>query len=212
MGHSGAGKTSLLNLIPRFYEPYKGQILINNKDIRDLGIKNLRSLLSIVSQDIVLFDETIKYNIAYGTYNYSEEEIYNACKNSGCEDFISELSDGLNTQIGENGIKLSGGQRQRIAIARAFLKNSPFLLLDEATSSLDSISEEKIQNAIKNLMVGRTSLVIAHRLSTIKDADKIIVIDKGKVVESGNHKKLISSSALYKNLYNIQFKIKEKNA
>ena len=212
VGHSGAGKTSLLNLIPRFYEPYKGQILINNKDICDLGIKNLRSLLSIVSQDIVLFDETIKYNIAYGSYNYSEDEMYNACKNSGCEDFISELSEGLNTQIGENGIKLSGGQRQRIAIARAFLKNSPFLLLDEATSSLDSISEEKIQNAIKNLMVGRTSLVIAHRLSTIKDADKIIVIDKGKVVESGNHKKLISSSPLYKNLYNLQFRVKEKNA
>ena len=212
VGHSGAGKTSLLNLIPRFYEPYKGQILINNKDICDLGIKNLRSLLSIVSQDIVLFDETIKYNIAYGSYNYSEDEMYNACKNSGCEDFISELSEGLNTQIGENGIKLSGGQRQRIAIARAFLKNSPFLLLDEATSSLDSISEEKIQNAIKNLMVGRTSLVIAHRLSTIKDADKIIVIDRGKVVESGNHKKLISSSPLYKNLYNLQFRVKEKNA
>ena len=212
VGHSGAGKTSLLNLIPRFYEPYKGQILINNKNICDLGIKNLRSLLSIVSQDIVLFDETIKYNIAYGSYNYSEDEMYNACKNSGCEDFISELSEGLNTQIGENGIKLSGGQRQRIAIARAFLKNSPFLLLDEATSSLDSISEEKIQNAIKNLMVGRTSLVIAHRLSTIKDADKIIVIDKGKVVESGNHKKLISSSPLYKNLYNLQFRVKEKNA
>ena len=212
VGHSGAGKTSLLNLIPRFYEPYKGQILINNKNICDLGIKNLRSLLSIVSQDIVLFDETIKYNIAYGSYNFNEGQIYQACKNSGCEEFISELPDGLNTQIGENGIKLSGGQRQRIAIARAFLKNSPFLLLDEATSSLDSISEEKIQNAIKNLMVGRTSLVIAHRLSTIKDADKIIVIDKGKVVESGNHKKLISSSPLYKNLYNLQFRVKEKNA
>ena len=212
VGHSGAGKTSLLNLIPRFYEPYKGQILINNKDICDLGIKNLRSLLSIVSQDIVLFDETIKYNITYGSYDYSEDQIYQACKNSGCEEFILELPDGLNTQIGENGIKLSGGQRQRIAIARAFLKNSPFLLLDEATSSLDSISEEKIQNAIKNLMVGRTSLVIAHRLSTIKDADKIIVIDKGKVVESGNHKKLISSSPLYKNLYNLQFRVKEKNA
>ena len=212
VGYSGAGKTSLLNLIPRFYEPYKGQILINNKNICDLGIKNLRSLLSIVSQDIVLFDETIKYNIAYGSDNFSEDQIYQACKNSGCDEFISELPDGLNTQIGENGIKLSGGQRQRIAIGRAFLKNSPFLLLDEATSSLDSISEEKIQNAIKKLMVGRTSLVIAHRLSTIKDADKIIVMDKGKVIESGNHKKLIFSSSLYKNLYNIQFKIKGGNA
>ena len=143
VGYSGAGKTSLLNLIPRFYEPYKGQILINNKNICDLGIKNLRSLLSIVSQDIVLFDETIKYNIAYGSDNFSEDQIYQACKNSGCDEFISELPDGLNTQIGENGIKLSGGQRQRIAIGRAFLKNSPFLLLDEATSSLDSISEEE---------------------------------------------------------------------
>ena len=210
VGHSGSGKTSLLNLIPRFYDPYKGTININNTDIKKIKIDELRNLISLVSQDIVLFDGSIKFNILYGSNDKSDEEIITAIKNSGCSEFISKLPKGINTQIGENGVKLSGGQRQRIAIARAFLKNSPFLLLDEATSSLDSISEEKIQKALRSLMIGRTSLVIAHRLSTIKDADKILVVEKGKILDSGSHKELISRSGTYKNLYELQFKTNTK--
>ena len=211
VGHSGSGKTSLLNLIPRFYDPYKGTININNTNIKKIKIDELRNLISLVSQDIVLFDGSIKFNILYGSKDKSDEEIIYAIKNSGCSEFISKLPKGVNTQIGENGVKLSGGQRQRIAIARAFLKNSPFLLLDEATSSLDSISEEKIQKALRSLMIGRTSLVIAHRLSTIKDADKILVVEKGKILDSGSHKELISRSGTYKNLYELQFKTNTKN-
>ena len=210
VGHSGSGKTSLLNLIPRFYDPYKGTININNTNIKKIKINELRNLISLVSQDIVLFDGSIKFNILYGSNDKSNEEIISAIKNSGCNEFISKLPKGINTQIGENGVKLSGGQRQRIAIARAFLKNSPFLLLDEATSSLDSISEEKIQKALRSLMIGRTSLVIAHRLSTIKDADKILVVEKGKILDSGSHKELISRSGTYKNLYELQFKTNTK--
>lgn len=210
VGHSGSGKTSLLNLIPRFYDPYKGSININNTNIKKIKIDELRNLISLVSQDIVLFDGSIKFNILYGSNDKSDEEIITAIKNSGCSEFISKLPKGINTQIGENGVKLSGGQRQRIAIARAFLKNSPFLLLDEATSSLDSISEEKIQKALRSLMIGRTSLVIAHRLSTIKDADKILVVEKGKILDSGSHKELISRSGTYKNLYELQFKTNTK--
>ncbi len=209
VGHSGAGKTTFLNLIPRFYEPCSGSIKLNNIDIKDLGINDLRNLLSIVSQDVVLFDGTIKYNILYGSAEIDKTKISRACDNAGCNDFISELPHGLETEIGENGVKLSGGQRQRIAIARAFIKDSPILLLDEATSSLDSKSEEKIQNALKKLMIGRTSLVIAHRLSTIKDSDKIIILDKGKVVNTGNHEELINKSKIYKNLYDLQFLKKE---
>lgn len=210
VGHSGSGKTSLLNLIPRFYDPYKGTININNTNIKKIKIDELRNLISLVSQDIVLFDGSIKFNILYGSNDKSDEEIITAIKNSGCSEFIYKLPKGINTQIGENGVKLSGGQRQRIAIARAFLKNSPFLLLDEATSSLDSISEEKIQKALRSLMIGRTSLVIAHRLSTIKDADKILVVEKGKILDSGSHKELISRSGTYKNLYELQFKTNTK--
>ena len=210
VGHSGSGKTSLLNLIPRFYDPYKGTININNTNIKKIKINELRNLISLVSQDIVLFDGSIKFNILYGSNDKNDEEIISAIKDSGCSEFISKLPMGINTQIGENGVKLSGGQRQRIAIARAFLKNSPFLLLDEATSSLDSISEEKIQKALRSLMIGRTSLVIAHRLSTIKDADKILVVEKGKILDSGSHKELISRSGTYKNLYELQFKSNTK--
>ena len=210
VGHSGSGKTSLLNLIPRFYDPHKGSININSTNIKKIKINELRDLISLVSQDIVLFDGSIKFNILYGSNNKKNEEIVAAIKNSGCNEFISKLPDGINSHIGENGVKLSGGQRQRIAIARAFLKNSPFLLLDEATSSLDSISEEKIQKALKKLMIGRTSLVIAHRLSTIKDADKILVVEKGKITDSGSHKELISRSGTYKNLYELQFKVNSK--
>ena len=198
VGYSGAGKTTLLNLLPRFYEIKRGRITINDIDIRDLSFGFLRNHFSLVSQDIVLFDDTIKYNICYGQNNINNKQILEACKKANCEEFIKKFPKGINENIGEKGVKLSGGQKQRIAIARAFLKNSPFLLLDEATSSLDSRSEKKIQTSLANLMKNKTSLVIAHRLSTIIDANKIILLHNGKVVEIDNHK----------NLYELQFKKK----
>ena len=188
VGYSGAGKTTLLNLLPRFYEIKRGRITINDIDIRDLSFNFLRNHFSLVSQDIVLFDDTIKYNICYGQNNINNKKILEACKKANCEEFIKKFPKGINENIGEKGVKLSGGQKQRIAIARAFLKNSPFLLLDEATSSLDSRSEKKIQTSLANLMKNKTSLVIAHRLSTIIDANKIILLHNGKVVEIDNHK------------------------
>ena len=209
VGHSGAGKTSLLNLIPRFFDVKKGHIFLGNINIRDLSLKFLRDHFSIVSQDVILFDETIKTNIAYGRENANLHEIQNACEKANCNEFIDDLPNKLNEYVGEKGVKLSGGQKQRIAIARAFLKNSPFLLLDEATSSLDSKSERKIQVSLSKLMKNKTSLVIAHRLSTILDADKIVFLHKGKVEAVGKHKFLLKNSKIYKNLYEIQFK--EKN-
>ncbi len=209
IGPSGSGKTTLLNLIPRFYEPSNGKILIGEIDIKDIELSSLRNLFSLVSQDVVLFDNTIKYNITYGSSTKSLACINEAIKNSGCQDFISKMPEGLTTHVGENGIRLSGGQRQRISIARAFLKDSPFLLLDEATSSLDSESEQKIQSALKKLMKKKTTLVIAHRLSTIKNADKIVLIENGTLRNSGTHHHLMKSSNLYKKLYQIQFSKKE---
>ena len=208
VGYSGAGKTTLLNLLPRFYEIKRGRITINDIDIRDLSFSFLRNHFSLVSQDIVLFDDTIKYNICYGQNNINNKQILEACKKANCEEFIKKFPKGINETIGEKGVKLSGGQKQRIAIARAFLKNSPFLLLDEATSSLDSRSEKKIQTSLANLMKNKTSLVIAHRLSTIIDANKIILLHNGKVVEIDNHKNLLKKSKIYKNLYELQFKKK----
>ena len=208
VGYSGAGKTTLLNLLPRFYEIKRGRITINDIDIRDLSFGFLRNHFSLVSQDIVLFDDTIKYNICYGQNNINNKQILEACKKANCEEFIKKFPKGINENIGEKGVKLSGGQKQRIAIARAFLKNSPFLLLDEATSSLDSRSEKKIQTSLANLMKNKTSLVIAHRLSTIIDANKIILLHNGKVVEIDNHKNLLKKSKIYKNLYELQFKKK----
>ncbi len=209
VGHSGAGKTSLLNLIPRFFDVKKGHIFLGNINIRDLSLKFLRDHFSIVSQDVILFDETIKTNIAYGRENAKLHEIQNACEKANCNEFIDDLPNKLNEYVGEKGVKLSGGQKQRIAIARAFLKNSPFLLLDEATSSLDSKSERKIQVSLSKLMKNKTSLVIAHRLSTILDADKIVFLHKGKVEAVGKHKFLLKNSKIYKNLYEIQFKEKK---
>ena len=206
VGYSGAGKTTLLNLLPRFYEIKRGRITINDIDIRDLSFSFLRNHFSLVSQDIVLFDDTIKYNICYGQNNINNKQILEACKKANCEEFIKKFPKGINENIGEKGVKLSGGQKQRIAIARAFLKNSPFLLLDEATSSLDSRSEKKIQTSLANLMKNKTSLVIAHRLSTIIDANKIILLHNGKIVEIDKHKNLLKKSKIYKNLYELQFK------
>ncbi len=206
VGHSGAGKTSLLNLIPRFFDVEKGHILLDKVDIRDLSFKFLRDHFSIVSQDVILFDETIKTNISYGKQNANFQEIKTACEKANCIEFIDSLPNKFNEYVGEKGVRLSGGQKQRIAIARAFLKNSPFLLLDEATSSLDSKSERKIQISLSKLMKNKTSLVIAHRLSTILDADKIILLHKGKVEAVGKHNFLLKNSKIYKNLYELQFK------
>ena len=209
VGHSGAGKTSLLNLIPRFFDVDKGQICLDKINIRDLSFKFLRDHFSIVSQDVILFDETIKTNIAYGKKNANLLEIKNACEKANCNEFIDSLPNKLNEYVGEKGVKLSGGQKQRVAIARAFLKNSPFLLLDEATSSLDSKSERKIQVSLAKLMKNKTSLVIAHRLSTILDADKIVLLHKGKIEAVGKHNFLLKNSKIYKNLYELQFKEKK---
>ena len=206
VGYSGAGKTTLLNLLPRFYDVKKGKIFIEDVNIKDLSFNFLREHFSLVSQDIVLFDDTLKYNVCYGLSNISEKQILAACKKANCDEFIKKFPKGLNEIIGEKGVKLSGGQKQRIAIARAFLKNSPFLLLDEATSSLDSRSERKIQKSLTDLMKNKTSLVIAHRLSTIIDADKIILLHNGKIEDIDRHKNLLKKSKIYKNLYELQFK------
>ena len=206
VGHSGAGKTTIMNLIPRFYEPYDGEIKIDDQPINNFSFNSLRKNISLVSQDTSLFDDTIKNNIKYSNIDATEEEIFEASKLSYCEEFINKMKDGYETIIGENGLRLSGGEKQRLSIARAMLKKSKIILLDEATSSLDSETEDKIQEALNTLTKGKTTLVIAHRLSTIINSNKIFVIDKGKVVESGNHKELIASSNLYKNFYEKQIK------
>jgi len=204
VGHSGAGKSTLINLMPRFYDPKKGEIFIDGQNIRDVTLTSLRKNISLVSQDIILFDDTVRANVAYANLNASEEEIKKACEFAAATDFIENLPQSYNTVIGENGVRLSGGQKQRISIARAILKDSPIILLDEATSSLDAESEEKVQNAIINLTKNRTTLVIAHRLSTIVRADKIIVLKQGEIVETGKHNELLKNSIIYKNLYGKQ--------
>ena len=191
VGHSGAGKSTIINLLPRFYDPKEGQIEIDGKNISEVSLFSLRKNISMVSQDIILFDDTVRANIAYAKLNASEDEIKKACDFAAASDFIEKLPQSYNTMIGENGIKLSGGQKQRISIARAVIKNSPIILLDEATSSLDSESEEKVQNAIINLTKNKTTLVIAHRLSTIIRADKIFVLNQGEIVDTGTHNELL---------------------
>tara|TARA_B100001996_G_C18659165_1_gene592396 strand:- start:234 stop:1979 length:1746 start_codon:yes stop_codon:yes gene_type:complete len=204
VGHSGAGKSTIINLLPRFYNPKEGRVSIDGQDISEVTLSSLRKNISMVSQDIVLFDDTIKANIAYANTNASQEQIKKACDLAAASDFIEELPDSYETIIGENGVRLSGGQKQRISIARAFLKNSSIILLDEATSSLDAESEEKVQNAVTNLTKNKTTLVIAHRLSTIIRADKIIVMNRGKIVDIGTHNELLENSMVYKNLYSKQ--------
>jgi subfamily B ATP-binding cassette protein MsbA len=208
VGESGSGKSTLVNLIPRFYEPAEGKIFIDGTNIREFTLRSLRNQIGIVSQDVVLFDLSVRENIAYGMKDVSEEEIIRAAKSAYADLFISRLSDGYDTVIGERGSKLSGGERQRIAIARALLKNAPVLILDEATSSLDSESEYMVQQALQLLMKNRTTFVIAHRLSTIQNASLILVMDKGKIAESGTHLDLLRKSGIYKKLYEIQFKSK----
>ena len=203
VGKSGSGKTTLVNLIPRFYELKSGQLLIDSEDIKNYSLKSLRSNISLVTQEVTLFNDTIFNNIAYG--KYSDSEVRQVVTSAHMDEFINNLPDGLETLVGDQGILLSGGQRQRIAIARALLKNAPILILDEATSSLDSESEQYIQKALDQLMRNRTTLVIAHRLSTIENADRIIVLSKGRIVEQGNHNELIKQNAEYAALHRLQF-------
>ena len=206
VGQSGAGKSTIINLIPRFYDPQKGTIKIDRQDIKNIKLKSLRKQISLVSQDIVLFDDTIKNNIAYANPEASQKDLEDACKYAAADEFINKLPNKLNSFVGENGVKLSGGQKQRISIARAIIKNSPIILLDEATSSLDTESERIVQNAINNLIRNKTTIVIAHRLSTIHNASKIIVIKNGSVINSGNHDYLINNCEEYKILYKKQLK------
>ena len=206
VGHSGAGKTTILNLIPRFYNITSGDIKIDNQSIYYSTVYSIRNSISLVSQDTTLFDDTIKNNIGYANLNASHEEIIQAANFSFASEFIEKLPNKYDTIIGENGVRLSGGEKQRISIARAILKKSPIILLDEATSSLDAETEDKIQKAINFLTKGRTTIVIAHRLSTILNSDKIFVIDKGQVTDSGKHEDLLISSKIYKNFYEKQIK------
>ena len=205
VGSSGSGKSTMADLIPRFFEPTKGRIKLDKYDIKDVRIKSLRKLMGIVTQETILFNDTISGNIAYGQKEVKSSKIHAAAEAANAKEFIDALPHGFNTVIGEKGVRLSGGQRQRIAIARALLKDPPILILDEATSSLDTESEKYVQEAINNLMKDRTVLVIAHRLSTIINADRIIVLDNGKIVESGTHTELLDKNGIYKNLYDIQF-------
>ena len=202
VGPSGAGKSTIADLISRFYDAKSGAILFDGIDLREISTKSLRNNFGIVTQETILFDETIEFNIAYGKIKYSEDELINASIAANAYDFIKEQPKGFQTVIGEKGLKLSGGQRQRIAIARAILRNPPILILDEATSALDTNSEREVQIAIDNLMRDRTTVVIAHRLSTIKQSDSIIVLDDGRVVENGNHASLLKKRGLYSRLYN----------
>jgi len=205
VGASGGGKTTILNLIPRFYDVNAGTVEIDGVDVRDVRLSSLFANVALVSQEVTLFDDTVRANIAYGRAGATESDIVAAATNAAAHDFIVELPDGYDTLVGEQGVRLSGGQRQRLAIARAMLKNAPILLLDEATSALDTESERQVQAALKKLMTGRSTLVIAHRLSTVIDADAIYVIERGRVIEQGTHDELLAKSGTYKNLYELQF-------
>ena len=206
VGHSGSGKSTIMNLIPRFYNITSGKIEIDGQSVNDVKISSLRNVISLVSQDTTLFDDTIKNNISYANLDASDEEIMEAAKLSNCDEFINQLPKKYETIIGENGIRLSGGEKQRISIARAMLKKSRIILLDEATSSLDSETEEKIQSAINILTKDKTTIVIAHRLSTILNSDKIFVVESGKILASGKHEELLSNSKQYKNFYDKQIR------
>ena len=204
VGHSGSGKTTLVNLVPRFYEVNQGTLTLDGIDIRDIKLKSLRKLMSIVTQDTVLFNDTVRMNIAYGLDNVSQDDLIHAAKSANAWEFIKKMDNGLDTHIGEKGVRLSGGQKQRLSIARAILKNPPILILDEATSSLDTESERLVQEAIDKLLQSRTVLVIAHRLSTIKNASRIVVLNSHQIEAIGNHEALYENSKVYKNLYDNQ--------
>jgi subfamily B ATP-binding cassette protein MsbA len=205
VGMSGGGTTTLVNLIPRFYDVTEGRILIDGIDIRDISVASLRKQVAIVTQDTILFDDTIRNNIAYGSLDAGESEIEEAANAAYALDFIRSLPQGFDTPIGELGNRLSGGQKQRICIARALLKNAPILILDEATSALDTESEMLVQKALENLIRGRTTFVIAHRLSTIRYADRIAVLVGGRIAEEGTHEELLNAGGEYHKLYRLQF-------
>lgn len=205
VGASGAGKSTVLNLIPRFYDVTDGKILVDGVDVRDMSLATLRSRIALVSQEVMLFDDSVRANIAYGRFGATDEEIEAAAKAAAAHDFIMELPCGYDTLVGEMGVRLSGGQRQRLSIARAILKNAPILLLDEATSALDTESEKQVQGALNRLMQGRTTVVIAHRLSTVSDAHVIHVMDQGRIIESGDHRQLLQRDGVYARLYALQF-------
>ena len=207
VGPSGAGKSTFVNLLPRFFDPTSGRVAIDGVDIRDLKLKSLRALIGIVTQDTTLFNDTIRNNIAYGRSDLPLERVREAAAAAYADEFVMEMPDGYDTVIGESGMRLSGGQRQRLAIARALLKNAPILILDEATSHLDSQSEALVQKALYNLMQGRTTLVIAHRLSTVTRADRIVVLESGRIVEEGSHRELLALGGSYKRLFDLQFRV-----
>ncbi len=208
VGPSGAGKSTLVDLLPRFYDPIGGAITIDGVDLRDVELKALRDKIGIVTQETILFNDTVRNNIAYGLEDCSLERIVDAARAANAHGFVSAMPDGYDSLIGERGVKISGGERQRLALARAILKNPPILILDEATSALDTESEILVQEAIERLMAGRTSIVIAHRLSTVQHADRIVVIEGGKIVETGKHNELLKKrGGLYKKLFDLQFRI-----
>jgi subfamily B ATP-binding cassette protein MsbA len=201
VGPSGAGKSTLVNLLPRFYDATAGRVLIDGSDVRDLQLQSLRNQVAMVTQDVILFNDTIRANIAYGDPSAGPDAIMRAAQAALVDDFVTDYE----AKIGERGLRLSGGERQRISIARAILKNAPILILDEATSSLDAESEVLVQQALQNLMAGRTTIVIAHRLSTVRRADRIVVLADGGIKESGSHEELVVRRGLYWKLYNLQF-------
>jgi subfamily B ATP-binding cassette protein MsbA len=206
VGSSGAGKSTLVNLLPRFYDATSGAILIDGRDVRDVTLASLRSQISLVTQEVILFDDTVRNNIAYGRADIAQEQVEEAALAAHAVAFIRELPNGYDTTLGEGGHRLSLGQRQRLSIARAILKDSPILILDEATSSLDSESEAEVQQALQNLIKGRTVFVIAHRLSTVRRADIILVLDAGRIAERGSHDELLAQSGIYARLHALQFR------
>ncbi len=207
VGRSGAGKTTLANLLLRFYEPQQGAIYVDGTDIRELSIQALRGRIGIVAQEVFLFSGTVAENIKYARWNASNQEVTAAAQLANAHDFILQLPQGYDTEIGERGVKLSGGQRQRLAIARTMLRNPTILILDEATSEVDSESERLIQEALNKLLKDRTALIIAHRLSTVRNADRIVVIEDGKIIGNGNHQELYSRCDFYRYLYDLQFSV-----